>query len=78
MRARIFGDFVPRGLQSESGVWRARCLVERNEQEKQQSWTTNQPMAFDIFMLSLSLSPYAQHMDFTNAQHRPHAPHQQF
>jgi hypothetical protein len=32
-----FGDFGPRGLQSEGGVWRARCLVERNEQEKEQS-----------------------------------------
>ncbi len=32
-----FGDFVPRGLQSEGGVWRARCLVDRSEQEKEQS-----------------------------------------
>jgi hypothetical protein len=63
-----FGDFVPRGLQSENGVWRARCLVERNEQEKEQSSTTNQPMAFDIFMLSLSLSPYA-HNTWTSLLH---------
>ncbi len=50
-----FGDFGPRGLQSEGGVWRARCLVERNEQEKEQSWN-NLTMAFHIFMLSLFLS----------------------
>ncbi len=31
------GFFVPRGLQSGGGVWRARCSVERNEQEKEQS-----------------------------------------
>jgi hypothetical protein len=42
-------------LQSEGGVWRARCLVERNEQEKEQSWN-NLTMAFHIFMLSLFLS----------------------
>jgi hypothetical protein len=68
-------------VESQPGAWWRGMNRKKTAKAEQ---PTNQAMAFDIFMLSLSLSlsfslfPYAQHMDFTNAQHHRHGPHQQF
>ncbi len=63
-----FGDFVPRGLQSEGGVGEPGAWWRGMNRKKSKAETTNQPMAFDIFMLSLSRSPYA-HNTWTSLLH---------
>ncbi len=76
MVARILGKCPKacrvRAVCGEPGAWWRGMNWKKSKAEQ-----PNYGISY-FYALSLSLSPYAPHTDFTNAQHRPHGPHQQF